>query len=81
MPPELKKQRRTFEKETAAQSGHEIHFIGSFMTDRYKCQCMWKSDPYQDGEEYAYADWRTHVISQIGPFNYPLELRVETDSQ
>jgi len=39
----------------------EPRYIGIDIVDQYECPCGWKSKPYYDGAEYAYAEWKRHA--------------------
>ena len=40
---------------------HNVKFIGVHMLDQYECSCGWKSNPYFDGDHWAYKEWLDHV--------------------
>lgn len=45
----------------------EPKYIGFDIIDEYECGCGWKSGPFYDGAEYAYAKWRRHITGEPHP--------------
>ncbi len=62
-------------RQAEVDAGREINHIGTreteFMSDRHCCSCGWKSTWYQDGAEYAMADWVVHIQQHGAEVNYP----------
>lgn len=47
--------------EPLAPTAHEAVYIGSGMSDQYRCTCGWEGPGYWDGAHWAYEAWEKHV--------------------
>ncbi len=57
------RQKEAFQ-EQAEVLGHAVSYIGSTMLDQRSCSCGYVGDPFFDGNDLSWVQWRDHVLSE-----------------